>query len=169
MIPAENLDLIMLENVLRLFNAESSTSTSLYQHWLAAKGEGKSVMNYAGHELAVSELEPNGRLPYLMDTPSTKEKVDRTIDAAYLIENGVCTSGQYAQLRNASLMAFGMVTQYLAETREELQKVVWPTRDEAVNLTIVVLFVTALMTVLLGGIDLVFTELLDIVLSLFGV
>ena len=61
------------------------------------------------------------------------------------------------------------VTQYLAETREELQKVVWPTRDEAVNLTIVVLFVTALMTVLLGGIDLVFTELLDIVLSLFGV
>jgi phosphoribosylaminoimidazole-succinocarboxamide synthase len=113
-IPAENLDLIMLENVLRLFNAESSTSTSLYQHWLAAKGEGKSVMNYAGHELAVSELEPNGRLPYLMDTPSTKEKVDRTIDAAWLFENGICTEGQYAQIRNSSLMAFGMVSQYLA-------------------------------------------------------
>ena len=114
-IPAENLDLLMLENVLRLYMAESSTSTSLYQHWLAAKDEGKTVMNYAGHELAVAELEPNGVLPYLMDTPSTKEKVDRTTDAAYLIENGVCTAGQYAQVRNASLMAFGVVSQYLAE------------------------------------------------------
>jgi phosphoribosylaminoimidazole-succinocarboxamide synthase len=114
-IPAENLELVKLENVLRLFMAESSTSTSLYQHWLTAKEEGKSVMNYAGHELDVAALEPNGRLPYLMDTPSTKEAVDRTIDAAYLIENGICTEGQYAQIRNSSLMAFGIVTQYLAQ------------------------------------------------------
>lgn len=114
-IPAENLNLLMVENVLRLFMAESSTSTSLYQHWLTAKEEGQSIMKYAGHELEVASLEPNGRLPYLMDTPSTKEKVDRTTDAAYLIQNGVCTEGQYAQIRNASLMAYGVVTQYLAE------------------------------------------------------
>lgn len=114
-IPAENLELVKLENVLRLFMAESSTSTSLYQHWLKAKEEGQSVMNYAGHELEVASLEPNGLLPYLMDTPSTKEKVDRTIDAAYLFENGICTEGQYAQIRNSSLMAFGIATQYLAE------------------------------------------------------
>ena len=114
-IPAENLNLIMVENVVRLFMAESSTSTSLYQHWLTAKEEGKSIMNYAGHELQVAALEPNGRLPYLMDTPSTKEAVDRTIDAAYLIDNGICTQGQYNQLRNSSLMAFGIVTQYLAQ------------------------------------------------------
>lgn len=114
-IPAENLNLVKLENVLRLYMAESSTSTSLYQHWLTAKEEGRSVMNYAGHELTVSELEPNGLLPYLMDTPSTKEKVDRTIDAGYLIQNGVCSAGQYAQIRNSSLMAFGMISQYLAQ------------------------------------------------------
>ncbi len=114
-IPAENLNLVKLENVLRLFMAESSTSTSLYQHWLKAKEEGQSVMNYAGHDLEVAALEPNGPLPYLMDTPSTKEAVDRTIDAAYLIENGICTAGQYAQIRNSSLMAFGIVTQYLAQ------------------------------------------------------
>ena len=111
----ENLKLVMLENVLRLYNAESSTSTSLYQHWLSAKEAGQSSMNYAGHDLDVSTLETNGRLPYPMDTPSTKEKVDRTIDAAYLIENGICTAGQYAQIRNSSLMAFGMVSQYLAQ------------------------------------------------------
>ncbi len=114
-IPAENLNLLMVENVLRLFMAESSTSTSLYQHWLTAKDQGKTSMKYAGHELEVDSLEPNGRLPYLMDTPSTKEKVDRTTDAAYLIANGVCTEGQYAQMRNSSLMAYGIVTQHLAE------------------------------------------------------
>lgn len=114
-IPAENLNLLMVENVLRLYMAESSTSTSLYQHWLAAKDAGQSTMNYAGHQIDVTALEPNGRLPYLMDTPSTKEKVDRTIDARYLIQNAVCTEGQYAQIRNASLMAFGIVTQYLAQ------------------------------------------------------
>ncbi|MEM7143507.1 MAG: phosphoribosylaminoimidazolesuccinocarboxamide synthase [Verrucomicrobiota bacterium] len=114
-IPAENLNLLMVENVLRLYMAESSTSTSLYQHWLTAKEEGKSTMSYAGHDLDVASLEPNGRLPYLMDTPSTKEKVDRTTDAEYLIENGVCTQGQYNQIRNASLMAYGIVTHYLSQ------------------------------------------------------
>lgn len=114
-IPAENLELVKLENVLRLYMAESSTSTSLYQHWLAAKEQGQDVMHYAGHELHVAELEPNGQLPYLMDTPSTKEAVDRTIDADYLIENGICSAGQYAQIRNSSLMAFGMVSMYLAQ------------------------------------------------------
>lgn len=114
-IPAENLKLVMLENVIRLYMAESSTSTSLYQHWLTAKAEGQTVMRYAGHDLEVDRLEANGRLPYLMDTPSTKDKVDRTIEPGDLIAEGVCTQGQYDAIRNASLMAFGMVTQYLAD------------------------------------------------------
>ncbi len=116
-IPAENLDLVMLENVLRLYNAESSTSTSLYQHWLQAKERGDTVLNYAGHDVNVADLEPNDVLPYLMDTPSTKDKVDKTTDADTLIEQGVCTRSQYNQIRNASLMAFGMVSQYLRQRR----------------------------------------------------
>ena len=112
-IPAENLNLLPVENVLRLFMAESSTSTSLYQHWLIAKEEGQNTMDYAGHQLDVKSLVPNGRLPYLIDTPSTKEKVDRTIDMDYLIRCGACTEGQYMQMRNASLMAYGIVSQYL--------------------------------------------------------
>jgi phosphoribosylaminoimidazole-succinocarboxamide synthase len=114
-IPSENLSLVKLENVLRLYMAESSTSTSLYQHWLAAKEAGQGVMTYAGHELTVSELEANGQLPYLMDTPSTKEAVDRTVDVDYLVENGICTEGQYTQIRNSSLMAFGLVSHSLAQ------------------------------------------------------
>jgi phosphoribosylaminoimidazole-succinocarboxamide synthase len=114
-IPAENLELLKVENVLRMYMAESSTSTSLYQHWLAAKEKGQTTMTYAGHQLDVAALEPNGRLPYLMDTPSTKEQVDRTTDVDYLIQCGVCTESQYVQIRNASLMAFGIVSQYLAQ------------------------------------------------------
>lgn len=113
-IPAENLKLLQLENVLRLYMAESSTSTSLYQHWLQAKKSGLEVMTYAGHDIAVDQLQPNGQLPYLMDTPSTKEAVDETTDANYLVKNGICSQGQYNQIRNSSLMAFGMVSQYLA-------------------------------------------------------
>ncbi|MDA7881671.1 hypothetical protein N9A94_05145 [Akkermansiaceae bacterium] len=114
-IPAENLTLVKLENVLRLYMAESSTSTSLYQHWLTAKNAGQDVLQYAGHEMKISELEPNGRLPYLMDTPSTKEAVDRTIDADFLVEQGICTAEQYTQIRNSSLMAFGIVSQAMAQ------------------------------------------------------
>lgn len=114
-IPAENLSLVSLENVLRLFMAESSTSTSLYQHWLQAKESGKEVLHYAGHEMNVADLVPNGILPYVMDTPSTKDKVDRTTDAQFLIDNNVCTQGQYNQIRNSSLMAFGIISQYLLQ------------------------------------------------------
>jgi phosphoribosylaminoimidazole-succinocarboxamide synthase len=114
-IPAENLNLMMVENVQRMYMAESSTSTSLFQHWLKAKDEGLSVFEYAGHKVEVKSLTPNGKLPYIMDTPSTKDKVDRTINPSYLFENAVCTVGQYQQIRNASIMAFGVVTQYLRE------------------------------------------------------
>lgn len=114
-IPAENLTLVMLENVVRLYMAESSTSTSLYQHWLAAREEGKTILSYAGHELVVSQLRPNERLPYLLDTPSTKDKVDCTIEPTDLVNKGICSVAQYTAIRNASLMAFGVVSQYLAE------------------------------------------------------
>ena len=73
-IPAGKLQLVQLENVLRLYMAQSSTSTSLYQHWLQAKEEGLTEFNHAGHDLTVAALRPNGLLPYLMDTPSTKDE-----------------------------------------------------------------------------------------------
>ncbi len=114
-IPAENLRLIMLENVLRAYNAESSTSTSLFQHWLAAKQASKEQLVFAGHELKVSELEPNSRLPYVLDTPSTKDAVDVTTDAQSLVKAGVCTAAEYTHIRNSSLTAFGMVTQFLSQ------------------------------------------------------
>ena len=72
-------------------------------------------MLYAGHEINVNTLSANGILPYLMDTPSTKDKVDKTIDPDYLVENNICTQVQYNQIRNSSMMAFGIISQYLIE------------------------------------------------------
>ena len=54
---------------------------------------------------------------------------------------------------------------YIQETRAELRKVVWPTQEEAINLTIVVLFITLLMTVILGGMDFVFGQVIRFVLD----
>ena len=50
-----------------------------------------------------------------MDTPSTKEAIDRTINADDLVHSGICTAEQYTQIRNSSLMAFGIVSQHLAQ------------------------------------------------------
>ena len=57
---------------------------------------------------------------------------------------------------------------YIRETRSELRKVVWPTREETLNLTGVVLLVTLAMTVYLGGLDSIFSALFALLLKLFG-
>jgi preprotein translocase subunit SecE len=48
------------------------------------------------------------------------------------------------------------VVRYLRETRTELRKVHWPTREEAWNLTQVVLAVTVSMALFLGLLDYLF-------------
>ena len=114
-IPAENLKLIMFENVIRMYMAKSSTSTSLYQHWLKARERGLETMKYAGHILDVESLQENGPLPYPLDTPSTKDKNDQTVNPDFLFENHICTRDQHIQIRNASLVAFGIISQYTRE------------------------------------------------------
>jgi preprotein translocase subunit SecE len=54
------------------------------------------------------------------------------------------------------------------ETQSELRRVVWPTREDAMTLTSAVLFVTVLMTVILGGSDLIFTRLIAFITSIVG-
>ena len=108
-IAAENLRQIPFENVLRAYMAKSTTSTSLYQAYI--QGE----QFFGGHELP-KRLIPNGPLPYVMDTPSTKsDEHDKTLDPEWLFEHGICKASAYTQIRNASLVAFGMVAQFLLE------------------------------------------------------
>ncbi|RIK33541.1 MAG: preprotein translocase subunit SecE [Chloroflexi bacterium] len=54
--------------------------------------------------------------------------------------------------------------QFYRETMAELRKVVWPTRDEAVRLTIVVIIVVVAMSIFLGAIDLILSQVLRFIL-----
>jgi len=51
------------------------------------------------------------------------------------------------------------IVRYYRETVGELKKVVWPTRQEAVQLTTIVLIVIVVMATVLGSFDYLFTEL----------
>jgi len=58
------------------------------------------------------------------------------------------------------------IVRFFRETTGELRKVSWPTRQEALNLTLVVLAVTATMSLFLGALDFLFTRLFRFVISL---
>lgn len=56
------------------------------------------------------------------------------------------------------------VTRYIRQTRDELRKVVWPTREEATNLTVVVLAVTVTMSAFLGLVDYIFSQVIALLI-----
>ena len=58
------------------------------------------------------------------------------------------------------------LVKYLRETRGELYKVTWPTREESQRLTLIVLGVTAAMAIFLGVLDFTFSNLLNLLLQL---
>jgi preprotein translocase subunit SecE len=53
---------------------------------------------------------------------------------------------------------FGLA-RYLRDSRIELKKVSWPSREQTVNLTIVVVVVCIAIALFLGGLDYVFASL----------
>ncbi|HLD05999.1 MAG TPA: phosphoribosylaminoimidazolesuccinocarboxamide synthase [Candidatus Nanoarchaeia archaeon] len=109
-IAAENLHTIPVENIFRAYAAKSTTSTSLYQAYFV---RGERI--FAGHALPEG-LIPNGPLPYIMDTPSTKsDEHDETLDPEEMIRRGICTREQYHALRQGGLAAFDRAARYLAE------------------------------------------------------
>jgi preprotein translocase subunit SecE len=57
------------------------------------------------------------------------------------------------------------VQRYFRETVGELRKVSWPTREEAFNLTRIVLLVIAFMAIFLGVLDVLFSRLFALLLG----
>ena len=57
------------------------------------------------------------------------------------------------------------LVRYLKETRAELRKVSWPTRKQAINLTLIVLAVTVAMAIFLGAVDFLFANLLRLLIG----
>ncbi len=57
------------------------------------------------------------------------------------------------------------IVRYFKETRAEIRKVAWPTREQATNLTLIVLAVTIAMAIFLGAVDLIFAEIIRLLVS----
>jgi len=60
------------------------------------------------------------------------------------------------------------LVRYYRETMGELRKVVWPTRAEALRLTGLVLAVIVIMAIILGLFDLLFGELVGLLVRIGG-
>ena len=50
---------------------------------------------------------------------------------------------------------------FLKEVKNELKNVDWPSREQAVRLTGVVIIVSVAVSLFVGGLDLVFTKLME--------
>jgi preprotein translocase subunit SecE len=59
----------------------------------------------------------------------------------------------------------GGIQKFYRETMAELKKVSWPTREEAINLTRVVIIVIFAMGAFLGLLDFLFTQLFGLILG----
>ena len=55
------------------------------------------------------------------------------------------------------------LTQFVRDSRIELRKVVWPTREETTRLTLVVIGVSVAVGVLLGGFDYLVEQIFSLV------
>ena len=59
---------------------------------------------------------------------------------------------------------FGKIGSFFSESRQELAKANWPTRDELLGSTILVIVVTLLMAGFVFGIDLVLSILMRVII-----
>ncbi len=56
------------------------------------------------------------------------------------------------------------IRRYFRETIAELRKVTWPTREEAIRLTLIVIATILVMAVLLGLLDYIYAKLMDLII-----
>ncbi|MDP2812471.1 MAG: preprotein translocase subunit SecE [bacterium] len=57
------------------------------------------------------------------------------------------------------------ITNYLKGAREELAKVVWPSRETTINHTLVVIGVSVFVALFLGLIDMILSKVLELIIS----
>ena len=58
-----------------------------------------------------------------------------------------------------------VISKYFKETRAELRKVTWPTREESINLTTIIVVVTVAVAIFLGLLDFIFQQVVAGILA----
>jgi preprotein translocase subunit SecE len=56
-------------------------------------------------------------------------------------------------------------SKFIKEAKAELKKVVWPTKQQVVKLTLVVAGVSLVVGALIGGLDYLFTQLMGLIVK----
>lgn len=59
---------------------------------------------------------------------------------------------------------FSKITNFITETKVEMQKVSWSTKDELIGSTIVVIVSTLLLSIFIGIVDVVLSKFVSIIL-----
>ena len=59
------------------------------------------------------------------------------------------------------------IIKYIRDSKEELLKVTWPSKEKTINSTILVISVSIAIAAFLGGLDYGFNKLLEYVLKVF--
>jgi preprotein translocase subunit SecE len=54
---------------------------------------------------------------------------------------------------------------FLREVRDELKKVVWPSKQEVIRLTLVVIVVSLIVGLFLGGLDFLFVKIIETIVK----
>ncbi|MEK7605633.1 MAG: preprotein translocase subunit SecE [Patescibacteria group bacterium] len=54
---------------------------------------------------------------------------------------------------------------FIQQTFDELKKVVWPTREQLVRLTFIVIFISVVVGLYIGGIDFILTKLTEVLIK----
>ena len=66
--------------------------------------------------------------------------------------------------KNSNQNPISKPIKYLKEVRNEITKVTWPSRNETIQMTLVVIAVSIVVGAYVGGLDFVFTKLLELVI-----
>jgi preprotein translocase subunit SecE len=70
--------------------------------------------------------------------------------------------------RSATVKPENRLVRYFKDTRAEISKVTWPTREEGIRLTYVVLIVTTISAIVLFGVDSIFSLIIALFLQVTG-
>ena len=60
---------------------------------------------------------------------------------------------------------FSRISRFFREIRGEIKKVVWPTRKQVINNTLIVIVFVVIAAIVIGGIDTLLTTLVNLVLK----
>lgn len=107
-----------------------------------------------------AEIEKQGRRRRRRDAEEESAEEESEENRSITAKKGRATVGRRnPQEEVRKLGPFGRAVRYIKGVQSELDKVSWPSREDTIRLTRIVLLVTIVASLILGAISFVFTEL----------